>query len=128
VADGELAHGRRGWGFIGGAARRGGFTWPSSSTEATVWAKGGGVVGGGGALTNGGLGVRTGPIAPANGQARIIPLRHIVPTAPSLGPTVIEGSQRACACVRRWSPTRRGATRPCAWARSGSRAIPSVPV
>jgi hypothetical protein len=37
-----------GWGFIGRPACRGGFARPSSSTGATVGAKGGGVVGGGG--------------------------------------------------------------------------------
>jgi hypothetical protein len=42
---GGLARGRKGWGFIGRAARRGGFARPSSSTGATVWAKGGGVMG-----------------------------------------------------------------------------------
>jgi hypothetical protein len=58
VADGGdvRAHARWRVGFIVGAARRSGFSWPSSSTEATVWAKGGGVVAG--SLADGGLGVR----------------------------------------------------------------------
>jgi hypothetical protein len=72
--------------------------------------------------------VRMHRVAPAYGQARVIPLKHTIPTAPGLGPTVTEGPRRACACVRRRRPTRRDSVQRRAWVRSGSRAIPSAPV
>jgi hypothetical protein len=99
--------------FIGGAACRGSFARPSPSTEATVWAKGAGVVGG---VASQWWPRRADAVAYERAawhrpMARCVS-QHLGTQCPRSPPSdyrVAEESRRACACVRRRRPTRRGA-------------------